>query len=45
MKKILHSLILSSLLGALSGCASDRPPTTSTTTTTTEETTLHPATQ
>jgi type IV pilus biogenesis protein CpaD/CtpE len=42
MKKPLLSCLLASVIGALSGCASDQPQTTSTSTTT-EETTVQPA--
>jgi type IV pilus biogenesis protein CpaD/CtpE len=41
MKKLLLPCLLASVLGALSGCASDEPRTTSNTTTT-EETTVQP---
>jgi len=40
MKKLLLPCLLASVLGALSGCASDEPRTTSTSTT--EETTVRP---
>ena len=42
MKTLLLPCLLASVLGALSGCASDEPRTTSSTTTT-EETTVRPA--
>jgi Flp pilus assembly protein TadD len=42
MKKLLFSCLLASVIGVLSGCASDQPQTSSTSTTT-EETTVQPA--
>ncbi|MDD5260786.1 MAG: hypothetical protein PHD76_02960 [Methylacidiphilales bacterium] len=46
MKKLLLYGLLASFLGALYGCASDKPQTTtSTTSTTTEQTTVRPASQ
>ena len=43
MKKLILPCLLTSVLGALSGCASDEPQTTSSSTTT-EETTVQPVT-
>lgn len=42
IKNLLLACLATSLLGALSGCASDKPQTTTTSTTTEEQTTVRP---